>query len=199
MKLVTCVHHKAKPQIGVLSDNDQSVILLQRAVELLEGAPCPFFNDMLSFLKGGGSARTRAWDVVTYVANRKPAHTALPLTEVQLLAPLPQPESIRVVPTNEQEMIHTTRQQSLKSLARFDTWLEKTFGRERSFAYRLNKIWYQQPRYYKANRFAVVGADQPIIIPSHTQHFDYEIGIGIFIGKSGKDIPIEDALNHIGG
>jgi 2-keto-4-pentenoate hydratase/2-oxohepta-3-ene-1,7-dioic acid hydratase in catechol pathway len=87
----------------------------------------------------------------------------------------------------------------LKKLAPLDEWLEKTFGREKSLAYRANKAWYERPIYYKSNRFAVVGPGAEVQMPAYTQQFDYELEWGIFIGKQGGDITLAQARDYIGG
>lgn len=199
MKLITFVHEKAAPQIGVLTENEHTVIVLQRAMELMDGAPCPHFQDMLAFLRGGNAARARAWDVLTFVANRAPAHTALPRDDVHLLAPVPRPESLRNASAFEEHIIHSTRVTGLKGLAPLDRWLERTLGRSRTLAYRYNRAWYQQPLYSKGNRLAVVGPDTEIQMPDQTKQFDFALEFGVFIGKVGRDIPPNRAQEHIGG
>jgi 2-keto-4-pentenoate hydratase/2-oxohepta-3-ene-1,7-dioic acid hydratase in catechol pathway len=37
------------------------------------------------------------------------------------------------------------------------------------------------------------------MIPSYTEKMDYELEFGIFIWKTGKDIPVEKAADYIGG
>jgi 2-keto-4-pentenoate hydratase/2-oxohepta-3-ene-1,7-dioic acid hydratase in catechol pathway len=99
----------------------------------------------------------------------------------------------------EQHIINAIRVLGLKKLAALDTWIEKTFGRKRSFAYRLNKAFYERPIYYKSNRFSVVGTDAQVRMPPYTEQFDYELEWGIFIGKEGVNIPKERARDFIGG
>jgi 2-keto-4-pentenoate hydratase/2-oxohepta-3-ene-1,7-dioic acid hydratase in catechol pathway len=36
-------------------------------------------------------------------------------------------------------------------------------------------VWYEQPIYYKANRFSVVGADADVRWPAYAQLLDYEL------------------------
>ncbi len=199
MKLVTFVHEKAAPQIGVLTENEQTVVVLQRAMELMDGAPCPHFQDMLAFLRGGHAARARAWDVLTFVANCAPAHATLRRSDVRLLAPVPRPESLRNASTFEDRVINSTRITGLKRLAPLDRWLEKTLGRPRTLAYRRNRVWYQQPLYSRGNRLTVVGPDSEIRIPKQAEQFDFGLELGVFVGKAGRDIPLDQAQEHIGG
>ena len=60
-------------------------------------------------------------------------------------------------------------------------------------------IYSQQPIYYKANRFSVIGTDQDVQWPTYSQIMDYELEFGIFIGCGGQDIPLNHAHEHIFG
>jgi len=59
--------------------------------------------------------------------------------------------------------------------------------------------WYQVPVGYKMNPHSVIGPDEPIIWPSFTQILDYELEFGIVIGKKGKNIPKDRAMDYVLG
>ena len=199
MKLVTFIDRNGKHCIGALTEDVQTAIDLQAGAEMMGGDRSPFFADMLSFLRGGAKAREKAQEVLEHVLSQKPPDTVVALDEVTLLAPVPRPESIRDCLSFEQHIINIIREIGLKKIARLDVWIEKTFGRKRTIAYRINKAFYERPIYYKSNRFSVVGTDADVRIPPYTQQFDYELEWGIFIGKQGIDIPKERAREYIGG
>jgi 2-keto-4-pentenoate hydratase/2-oxohepta-3-ene-1,7-dioic acid hydratase in catechol pathway len=47
---------------------------------------------------------------------------------------------------------------------------------------------------------AIIGPDDPIVYPEHlTSELDYELELGIIIGKPGKFFSAEEAVEHIGG
>jgi 2-keto-4-pentenoate hydratase/2-oxohepta-3-ene-1,7-dioic acid hydratase in catechol pathway len=47
---------------------------------------------------------------------------------------------------------------------------------------------------------AIIGPDEPVIYPEHlTEELDYELELGIVIGKPGKFFSSEEAVDHIGG
>jgi 2-keto-4-pentenoate hydratase/2-oxohepta-3-ene-1,7-dioic acid hydratase in catechol pathway len=47
---------------------------------------------------------------------------------------------------------------------------------------------------------AIIGPDEPVIYPEHlTEELDYEIELGIVIGRPGKFFSAEEAVSHIGG
>lgn len=50
-------------------------------------------------------------------------------------------------------------------------------------------------------RFAdtLVAAGQPILRPRHSTHLDFEGELAVIIGKGGRDIPAEEALDHVAG
>ena len=60
-------------------------------------------------------------------------------------------------------------------------------------------VWYEQPIYYKCNRFSVIGPEEDVIWPRYTRMLDYELEFGIFIDKRGKNIPRDKARDYIFG
>lgn len=59
--------------------------------------------------------------------------------------------------------------------------------------------WYQTPAYYKGMPDTVIGPEQEIPWPAYTQKLDHELELAIVIGRQGKDIPRERALEHVFG
>lgn len=57
----------------------------------------------------------------------------------------------------------------------------------------------EQPILFSKYATAIVGPDDPVIIPPVTQQVDYEVELGVVLGKGGKNIPVEEALNHVFG
>lgn len=199
MKLATFRLPDDTVQIGALIDNGQTLAALQIGTEIMDGAPSPHFTDMLTFLRDGPAARYKAHVVVDYVARQRPRGAVWALSHVELLAPVPLPESIRDGMAFEAHVINATRRAGFGRLGVVDSAIERLFGRKASLAYRLNKAWYARPLYYKGNRFAVCGHGATVTMPPHAQQFDYELEWGIFIGKAGRDIPVKEARHHIGG
>ncbi|MCP4330684.1 MAG: fumarylacetoacetate hydrolase family protein [Alphaproteobacteria bacterium] len=44
-----------------------------------------------------------------------------------------------------------------------------------------------------------VGHEQPLVLPTHSDRFDYEGELAMVIGKAGRHIPAERAFDHIAG
>ena|SRR2546427_8802786 len=59
--------------------------------------------------------------------------------------------------------------------------------------------WYRTPAYYKGMPDTVIGPDEEIPWPSYTEKLDHELELAIVIGKRGKDIEREHALEHVFG
>jgi len=60
-------------------------------------------------------------------------------------------------------------------------------------------IWYQQPVFYFSNPGSIVGNDAEIFAPAGSKELDYELELGLVIGRGGRDIPTEDAWRHVAG
>jgi len=198
MKLATFRIPDHGVHLGTVIDDGRSLAALQIGAEIMEGAPSPHFTDMLTFIRDGPSARYKAHMVTDYVARQRPRGAIWSLQHVELLAPVPVPESIRDAIAFEAHVINATRA-ALGRVGRIDQRLEGMLGRRASLAYWLNMEWYKRPLYYKGNRFSVVGHNAEIAVPGYARNLDYELEWGVFIGKGGHDIAPKDARNHIAG
>ena len=202
MKLLTFVpgsDRLAVPLLGVLIDDDHTVVNLQAGIQVMAGAPEPFFADMLAFLDAGEAAQEAAENVRDFVCTQRPPETTYPLSSCRVLSPVPRPRSIRDCLVFEQHLIQATRtvvRWRSPLLANLDTWVEKLRGRP---LFSPPKVWYDFPVYYKGNTFSVVGTNTEIHWPSYTEKLDYELEFGIFIGKTGRNITQSEARNHIAG
>lgn len=61
------------------------------------------------------------------------------------------------------------------------------------------KEWYEFPVYYKGNPNSFIGTNQVIPWPSYSALLDYELELAVVIGREGKNIREENALNHVFG
>lgn len=174
MKLLT-FSDGTEQRLGRLLDDGETVVDLT-------GGGDPRLASMLAYLEGGEAAREAA------------ERTAAPvrrLDEVRLLAPLPRPESVRDCMVFERHIVQATRTVARWKMGPFEP-LSRPF-------LKLSKVWYEQPIFYKSNRFSVVGPDAEVRIPRGSQKFDYELEWACVIGREGCDIPPEHALEHIAG
>lgn len=179
---------------GALVDND-TVIDLEAAHRVLllddglsadaaariAGAVTP--PDMTDFIAGGEYSRVSAERVVTAFSDSPPGTEkhgivfARALSDLRLLSPVPRPPLIR-------------------DFMVFETHLKNIFpklGRE------IPPEWYNLPVYYKGNPHAVGAHGEDVAIPSYATELDFEFEFGIVIGKGGKNIPRETAMEHVFG
>ncbi len=208
MKLAT-FQKNGQNHLGVVLAERNIIIALEVACLGRLGKSCGQFKDMLSFLRGGKEAVMQAQETLDYVESYAQAEdgfedVSFPLSEVSLLSPLPVPESIRDFMTFEAHILNATRKAGFtflggEALTKLDEKAAQLMSGEKSLAGRLNKAWYQQPLYYKSNRFSVIGSDAQTIIPQGCKNFDYELEWGIFISKKGRNIRIDEAHDYIGG
>lgn len=99
------------------------------------------------------------------------------LDDVELLAPLPRPNSIRDCSVYEDHII----------------------GARDIPKGTLPDAYYEYPVYYKGNPDAVVHPNDDVVWPSFTDKLDYELELAAIVGIGGRDIPPEDALDHVAG
>jgi len=177
VKLATFAGASRAPALGVV--DGASVISVQAAHERLRGARSPGLESMLALIRGGAEAL----ELVGELARQAPGDCRHALGEVQLLAPLPEPAQIRDFLCFEQHLKNSFAQAA------------KLTGEERE----IPAVWYQQPIYYKANRFSVNGPDADVVWPSYSQVMDYELELACVIGSGGRDIETADAAGHIFG
>lgn len=64
---------------------------------------------------------------------------------------------------------------------------------------RLPPNWEKFPVCYKGNPDAVFGPDDKIKKPRYTEKLDYELELGLIVGKKGIDIPASEAHRYIFG
>lgn len=55
------------------------------------------------------------------------------------------------------------------------------------------------PILFAKYRNALTGPTSPIVLPKLSQEIDYEGELAVVIGKRGKDIPVENAMEHVAG
>ncbi|MCW8133289.1 MAG: fumarylacetoacetate hydrolase family protein [Planctomycetota bacterium] len=59
--------------------------------------------------------------------------------------------------------------------------------------------WYEVPVFYFSNAGSLIGHEHPVCAPRGCAELDYELELGIVIGKGGRDIAEEDAWEHVAG
>jgi 2-keto-4-pentenoate hydratase/2-oxohepta-3-ene-1,7-dioic acid hydratase in catechol pathway len=199
MKLVTYRGANGAARIGSLLDDRGIVVDLARGDALLGGAAPDAFRDMLALIDGGPAALERAARVSATVTERGLDAATVALDAIRLLAPVPEPRQMRDCLCFEKHFIQARGQRYRKLAASAPDPAAALRKFEQDGVLSVPQVWYDQPIYYKQNRFSVVGPDTDILWPRYSKVMDYELEYGVFIGKRGKDIPRERAREHIFG
>jgi 2-keto-4-pentenoate hydratase/2-oxohepta-3-ene-1,7-dioic acid hydratase in catechol pathway len=118
-------------------------------------------------------------------------HRATGINDVRLLAPLPEPRQIRDFMCSQHVRDGFRGMTRLRARILGDP--EPTTFAEPS------DIYGKQPIYYITNRFNVIGPDADIVWPGYTEYLDYELEVGVVIGRNGRNIPVAQAGDYILG
>ncbi len=96
--------------------------------------------------------------------------------DVDLLSPLPRPNTVR-------------------DFMVFEEHVENTMGQDPP------DVWYDIPIYYKGNPNPDVtfGPGDDVPWPEYSEQIDYELEVAAVIGKEGRGIPAEEAEEYIAG
>jgi 2-keto-4-pentenoate hydratase/2-oxohepta-3-ene-1,7-dioic acid hydratase in catechol pathway len=191
MRLVTfSLHEGQAPRIGAAVDEsivDLAAAYAQylqlhedvdaRSASRLAEALIP--GDMTSFLEGGRLSRNAA-DRGLAVASDSSGGSdgfAFRAEEVRLLPPATKPPTIRDCMSFEEHV-----QNAYRALGR-------SVPRE----------WYEIPVYYKGTPAALAGPDDDVLWPEPSEQLDFELEYAVVIGKRGKAIQHERAMEFVAG
>jgi 2-keto-4-pentenoate hydratase/2-oxohepta-3-ene-1,7-dioic acid hydratase in catechol pathway len=188
MKLVTFSSSGSAGHVGVLVDDDQHVIDVTAAEP-----DRPQLRSMQALIDAGEASLEAVREIVD-VAKR-----AIPRAEVRILSPVPVPAQLRDCLCFEQHLKGAFRVARKLAIAGAPDPAAKQQEIDEQGQYQVPGVWYQQPIYYKGNRFACAGTGEAVPWPRYSGLLDYELEIGCWIGSSGKDISREQAADHIFG
>ena len=178
MRLATFAHD-GPPRLGAVLDGNDTILDLAAACLRRNGRAEPALAGMLALIDAGPAGRAVADALVA----DPPDEDVVAVGAVRLLAPLPEPRQIR-------------------DFLCFEAHLRNAFeqaGRLTGRTMEIPPVWYEQPIYYKANRFSVVGPDAEVQWPAYAGLLDYELELACIIGTRGVDIPRDEALGHVFG
>jgi fumarylacetoacetate (FAA) hydrolase len=105
------------------------------------------------------------------------SNRGIPLTNVQLLAPVPFPTSCRDGYAFRQHVAAARRNRKVEMIPEFD----------------------QYPVFYFTNHHGIIGPGDVKCMRDHFEKLDFELEAAIVICKHGRNIRAEDADQHIGG
>ncbi|MGI8588167.1 MAG: fumarylacetoacetate hydrolase family protein [Chloroflexia bacterium] len=171
MKLVTYATEDKRSGVGLVV-GEQIVDLGGAGVS---GAPA----DMVELLTVGPELMAEVRAAADKLAAMDPdalAGISLP-PGTRLLAPVPRPNNLRDFYAFEE---HVKAARALRGLDMIPEW-------------------YEIPVFYFSNPDAIYGPGEPVPVPLGTAELDFELEIACVIGKPGRDIPAERALEYVAG
>ena len=183
MKFVTFNARTSTDRLGAV-DTDGRIIDLAEVSHLQRKRETECFSSMQTLIESGRDGLKAASEALLYARdlNKKDSDSLHPgvwhqWDEVTLLTPLQRPLSLR------------------------DFWIfedhVKAGWKKRGLE--LPDVWYEMPTYYKGNPLSIIGPDEELEWPSFTEKLDYELEMGVIIGKKGRDISEEKGHDYIFG
>jgi 2-keto-4-pentenoate hydratase/2-oxohepta-3-ene-1,7-dioic acid hydratase in catechol pathway len=94
------------------------------------------------------------------------------------------------------ELLAPLRPRSLRDFLTFERHLHNVFSR---LGREISDEWYDVPGYYKGMPDTVIGPEAEIPWPAYSDHLDHELELAAIIGQPGRDISVDDALDHVFG
>ena len=177
MKLVTFRHPSLeKPttpdgtNIGVFIDVEHILVLYLGAKNMI----AYFENDCMDKTSNYINLIKRS-----FTDEEDMSKVIFPVSEVELHAPFPQPTSLRDFGVFKTHMDAAAR----------------ITGKE------ISPEWFKLPNYYRGSTSpaSIAGHEAVVTWPNYTEKLDFELEWGIYIGKKGKNISVEEAPEYIAG
>ncbi len=179
MILATFLDDHQRPTLGAVDRQAGLILDLQRLAVAVDGRPDPDLAAMLTLIQGGDAALDRARRLEGAARAQGIAEAVHSLDGTRLLAPLPVPEQVRDFSVFELHMRQAAVGVARLRGARTGSTDPIPFPEQII----LPSSFYQQPIYYKGNRFNIVGHEAEIWWPSYCEKFDYELEFAAVIGQ----------------
>ena len=141
-------------------------------------------SEMNAFLETGRAGMDKARDVLTGLGRISSSQTNVySPDEIELQAPVPRPGKI----------IHTA--------CNFDEHLEELTGWDQPEwqSHNWGDFHFEHPTGFLEAPSSVVASGAKVAVPHFTQQLDYEIEIGIIIGKTAFRVPVAEAVKYVAG
>jgi acylpyruvate hydrolase len=165
-------------KIKATGDSTIGVVLNDGVLDLHAGSEGELPCSMIDFLEQGAGAMDQARDLAE--SRQGPIYS---VEDIELLAPVPKPGKI----------MHTSCNFSahLDELAGWDEpeWQSHNWG----------DFHFEHPTGFLEAPSSVVPHGASVQVPHFTKQLDYEIEVGIIIGKTAFRVSKEDALDYVAG
>lgn len=170
MKLIS-FEYQDKETLGLFADN--KIFPLKSSAEKI-GIKAP--GKMSKFLKKGEESLLQAKIVEKAIIDGKITEAVNP-SEIKMLAPVPNPPSMRDGYAFRQHVQTARRNRGVEMIPEFD----------------------QYPVFYFTNHNAVYGEGIIKVEDDHLDKLDFELECAVVIGKKGKNIQVHEADSYIAG
>jgi 2-keto-4-pentenoate hydratase/2-oxohepta-3-ene-1,7-dioic acid hydratase in catechol pathway len=195
MKLVTFSVGGGKLRAGALIAGGLQVLDLVSAAEAAGDGPTDHYSSVLSLIEAGDDAFERAKEFVS-----KPASSAtIQRDGARLHAPLQPPPQMRDCLCFEQHLIDAFKELRRVRASSSSDPAAAMREMEAKNILGIPEVFYEQPIYYKANRFSVIGTDEDVIWPHYSNVLDFELEFGCYIRKPAYDVKAANARDYIFG
>jgi 2-keto-4-pentenoate hydratase/2-oxohepta-3-ene-1,7-dioic acid hydratase in catechol pathway len=197
VKLVTFTHDGSPPRSGALIDDGITVVDLFHASASMvsSGVEDARLASVQAMIDAGDGALDAAYSAVSVA---RPS-AKLRAADIMLQAPVPLPIQMRDCLCFEGHLLAAFPNLRRIYADQFDDPAEKLAEFERKGTLTVPQVFYEQPMYYKANRFSVIGAGQDVIWPHYSKLLDFELEFGVYIKNRCKDVSVATARDHIFG
>ncbi len=167
MRFVTFEKKDGKKRAGILLDKDYVVDMHEASGGFLPSNLLDFLDSSERFLENAKSLLILSND----------HHGVYHVSDIRLLAPLPNPRSLRDFYAFEQHVKTAREKRGLEMIPE----------------------WYEVPVFYFSNHLAIKGPGAEITKPADCNWLDFELEIACVIGKEGKNIQAASADDYIFG
>ena len=155
----------------------QAALLVDKKVYPLSLINAEIPETMKAILEDWETNKAKSQTIQDEIINGKHSEKALDYSDLNILAPVPQPSSCRDGYAFRQHVAAARRNRKVPMIEEFD----------------------QYPIFYFTNHNAIQGPGEIICMPDHFQKLDFELEAAIVIGKKGRNITAADADNYIAG
>lgn len=195
MKLVTFEQQAGQHRLGVFVKGAEKIADLQAACEIRQGGSNPALNSTLALIEAGDPGM----DLARMLLDDMPEAALVDRAAVALKAPIQPPPQMRDCLCFEEHLVNAFAQaRKLRAQAFPDPEAAMCELEEKNILC-VPETFYEQPIYYKANRFSVVGTDSDVRWPAYSKVLDFELEFGCYIKKPALDIKKENARDYIFG
>src|SRR5665213_2720604 len=168
MKLITYRQNNHE-QLGFIY---QDHVFERRSVDgRIAGSMLTFLREWELYMQLAAGAEQRLRDFPVLLS------TALPIGEIEWLAPVPRPPSLRDGYAFRQHVESARTNRKLPMIPQFDEY----------------------PVFYFGNHHSVTGPGEIICMPDHLDKLDFELEVAVVICRRGRNIRAKDADAFIGG